>query len=72
MTYDIKEMVRDGRLVRFTRYFDGNLYYRTETGFEFPVPLEDTRGATFMAEDKAILFMRFIRKAIAERSESLE
>lgn len=58
----IKEMVADGRKVRFVRYRKNELWYSTECGFEFPVPLEDAGDATFLAEDKAMLFMRYIRK----------
>jgi hypothetical protein len=72
MTQNIKEMIKDGKLVHFTKYRQGNLYYRTESGFEFPVPLEDIGDATFLAEDKAILFMRYIRKALAERVDGNE
>ncbi len=60
----IKELVKDNT-VRFTHYFDGDLWYEVVVGdFQFPVPLEDTGTATFLAEDKAILFMRYIRKHI--------
>jgi hypothetical protein len=47
---------------RFDFYREGNLYYKTDTGLQFPVPLSDTQGATFLAEDKSIFFMRWIRK----------
>ena len=60
----IKDMVKDGKRVRFTKYLDGNLYYKTEDDFEFPVPISDIGNATFLAEDKAILFMRYIRKQV--------
>ena len=43
-------------------YFDGNLWYCTETNFSFIVPISDTGTATFLATDKGILFMRYIRK----------
>jgi hypothetical protein len=43
----------------------GELWYTTETGFEFPVPIGDCGDGTFLSEDKAILFMRYIRKHIA-------
>lgn len=58
----IKDMVKDNKKVRFSFYRDGQLFYRTESGFEFPVPIDDIGNATFLAEDKAILFMRYIRK----------
>lgn len=57
----ILERVKD-KIVRFAFYRDGNLWYSCEDGFVFPVPLDDIGTATFMAKDKAILFMRYIRK----------
>ena len=58
----IKEMVRDHKKVRFSFYRDKELWYTTENGFEFPVPIEDVGNAKFMADDRALLFMRYIRK----------
>lgn len=58
----IKDMVANGRKVRFTHYKSGELWYVTETGFAFPVPIADTVDASFLAEDKAMLFMRYIKK----------
>lgn len=62
---DIKEMVKDGKKVNFVRYRQKELWYVTETGFEFPVPIDDTGDGIFLAQDKAMLFMRYIRKHIA-------
>lgn len=64
MIYNIKDMVRDGKRVQFSRYRHGELIYVTECGFEFPVPIDDTGDGVFLAEDKAMLFMRYIRKQI--------
>ena len=58
----LKEMVSDNKQVYFVKYFDGNLWYATEDGFQFPVPIKDIGIATFLAQDKALLFMRYIRK----------
>lgn len=60
----IKDMVGGDRKVSFTFYRDKNLWYVTECGFEFPVPIEDIGNATFLNEDRAMLFMRWIRKHI--------
>ena len=57
-------MVSNGKRVNFTHYFDGSLWYITDCGFNFPVTISDIGTATFNAEDKAILFMRYIRKHI--------
>lgn len=50
--------------VRFRFYRDGNLWYLTDSGFLFPVPTSDIGNATFLAVDKALLFMRYIRKQL--------
>lgn len=50
------------KIVTFTHYFDGNLWYETEDHFAFPVPISDIGNATFKATDYAPLFMRYIRK----------
>ena len=34
----------------------------------FPVPLTDIGDATLLATDKAMVFMRYIRKAIEEKT----
>ncbi len=61
----LKEMVINDQRVRFDFYRDGQLWYTTECGFRFPVPIDEAGTATFLAEDRAILFMRYIRKQMA-------
>ena len=60
----IKDIVKNQR-ARFVFYRDRTLWYQTDNGFEFPVPLDDVGGATFNADEKAILMMRYIRKHLA-------
>ncbi len=57
-------------VVKFKFFRDNNLYYETETGLTFPVPIEDIGNATFLCEDKALLFMRYIRKFLNKIEES--
>jgi hypothetical protein len=67
----IKDMIK-GR-AKFSHFKDGELWYKTEIGdFEFPIPISDTSGATFLAEDKAIFFMRWIRKHAKTITDSLD
>jgi len=66
----LKEMIVDGQKVRFSFYRDSQLWYQTECGFLFPVPISDAGTATFLSEDRAILFMRYIRKQIAVCDEA--
>lgn len=66
---NIKEMIykedKTKKKVEFLRYFDGALHYKTECGFEFPVPVSDIGTATFNAIEDAPLLMRYIRKQIS-------
>jgi hypothetical protein len=50
--------------VKFLFYRANNLYYVTDSGVQFPVPIEEANhdSATFNAEDKAIHYMRWIRR----------
>jgi len=51
--------------VHFDFYRDGEMWYKTDSGFIFPVSIKDTKeigNATFLRDDKAIFFMRYIRK----------
>lgn len=58
----IKDMVSGGKMVKLTRYQRGDVWYITDCGFEFPVPISDVGDAALLAEDKAMLLMRYIRK----------
>ena len=60
----LKEMVSDNKKVKFIFYRDMALHYETEDGFIFPVPVDDASSATFGAEEKAMLMMRYIRKQV--------
>jgi hypothetical protein len=71
-TRTIKQMVENNQRVRFRFYRDGQLWYATECDFEFPVPVSEAGTATFFAEDKAILFMRYIRKHMEFLKKSME
>lgn len=71
MKLTIKEIVKNNH-VKFKRYRKGILYYCVEVlnendelkSYEFPVPIEDCGDADFYWCDKAILFMRYIRKSL--------
>jgi|688.fasta_scaffold2510376_1 hypothetical protein len=76
MKLTIKQIV-DKNYVRFVEYRKGILYYNVvvignglpedECGlYRFPVPIEDCGDATFQNHDKAIYFMRYIRKAVED------
>jgi len=66
----LKEIVK-GNKVYFSYYRTGNLFYNVEVDdktYEFSVPISDTGEASFEKEDKAILYMRYIRKALNDKT----
>ena len=65
-TVVIKEHVNQGQKVHFQYFRDSEFWYRTDKGLLFPVSLAEAQvgHATFLADDKAIYFMRWIRRYI--------
>ncbi len=70
--YNIKDMVTDNKKAKFIFYKMNELWYETETGFKFPVPIDDTGDGVFQAEEKALLLMRYIRKHVAMLEDAEE
>ena len=64
----VKDHVTGNQLVHFKYYREGILFYETDLGLLFEVPISDTGNGNFNAEEKAINFMRWIRPQI-ERNE---
>jgi len=64
----LKELIK-GKKVHFKYYREGELWYETDDGFDFPIPVSDTGTGIFKAEDTAVQFMRWIRKQLAVRDE---
>ena len=68
MSIDVKQVI-SGNTVRFVRLRKGTAFYAVVVNgstFEFPVDLADVGDATLLAEDKAVLFMRYIRSAMED------
>lgn len=69
---DLKSLVAHGKTVKFVRYCKNELWYQTDCGFEFPVPIEDTGDGVFEASDKAMIMMRYIRKHLVNMEKGLQ
>ena len=71
MSHDLKAIIRDGNKAKFSHYRDGNFFYMVKVhaqAYSFPIPIEDAKGTTMFAEFKAITLMRWIRKAIEDKT----
>ena len=50
---NVKDIVKNQK-ARFVFYRDRALFYETDDGFQFPVPVDEAGSATFNAEEKAV------------------
>ena len=66
----VKELVK-GKKVHFNFYRQGILYYETDDGFLFEVPTDDVGTAAMLKDDKAILYMRWIRKQLEANKQGM-
>lgn len=58
-----------GKVV-FQYFQDDRLYYKClYDGFIFPVPVSDCKGARFRAEEKGLLFLRWIGRYMKDIEE---
>lgn len=57
--------------VNFQFYRKGQLFYKTDSGLEFTVPVDDCGDGVFLTTDKAVLFMRYIRKQLEANAAGL-
>ena len=74
MTYDLKAIVSNDNKASFSHYRDGNFFYVVtvqDQKYSFPIPVEDAKGTTLFVEFKAITLMRWIRKALEDRTFQL-
>lgn len=69
---NIKRAVKNGGKVKFKYYFDGRLFYKTDFSEVFSVPVSDCGDAKFLPIDKAMLFMRYMRKHNDDIKENLK
>lgn len=65
MNFDIKTHIRGTS--SFSYYKEGMLWYQTsDSDLLFPVPISDAGTAQFLATEKSMLMMRYIRKYLAD------
>ena len=66
MTMEVGKILEDNVTVRFMFFLSGKLWYRTESGFKFPVSIKGSKQSVFLNEDRANRFYPYI-KAHAEK-----
>jgi hypothetical protein len=74
MSISLKTIVADNNKALFSHYRDENFFYVVVVEgkkYSFPISLEEAKGATMLAEFKAITLMRWIRKALEAKTFQL-
>jgi hypothetical protein len=54
----IKSKTKDGSAVTFVGYRNGEFWYRTAPGFEYPAPASHSEEAVLLAQARAMQFLR--------------
>jgi len=68
----VKDYVKNNQKVYFQFYRQNILYYKTEDDtLLFEVPISDVGTGLMSREDKAILYMRWIRKQLEANEQGL-
>jgi len=63
---NVSKILENNESVSFMFFLSGKLWYRTESGFKFPVPIKGSGQSVFLNEDRANRFYPYI-KAHAEK-----
>ncbi len=65
-TVKLIDLVKDNKKLKFSFFRDNEFWFEQEDGFRFPISLEEILASrvTILAEDKALLYMRWMRKYI--------
>ena len=64
--------VNHDQKVKFKFFQKGVLFYETELGLVFEVPASETGTGSFGAEEKAIMFMKWIARQLKKNDEALK
>ena len=58
---NVDNILKNNESVRFIFFLSGKLWYRTESGFKFPVPIKGSGQSVFLSEDRANRFYPYIK-----------
>ncbi len=68
MAWNLIDIIKD-KNAHFKQYRNDTLYYETDDGFVFEVPVKDLGGACVNATEKASVFMKWIKKALDQNKD---
>jgi hypothetical protein len=71
--FDLKVLVKESCHLKCICDVDGETaaVYVTDTGFKFPVPVQDMKGGTFNLVERGFTLMKWMRKAVTSVNAAL-
>lgn len=63
-TKTLKQLIENNNQAYFVSYQQNKLIYKTACGFSFTVPVVDLGDAKINAQEKASVFMKWIKKEL--------
>ncbi len=70
MMKSVDKILNDNESVSFMFFMSGKLWYRTESGFKFPVPIRGSKQSVFLNEDRANRFYPYIKAHVEKLNKS--
>jgi hypothetical protein len=58
-----------GKAAVFVEFHGGNLFYEIDGKFRFPVPVDELQGTSVLSEEKASVFMKWVKRALKQIQE---
>ncbi|MEM7401423.1 MAG: hypothetical protein AAF304_05675 [Pseudomonadota bacterium] len=68
----LEKILQDNENVRFMFFLSGKLWYRTDSGFKFPVPIKGSGQSVFLNEDRVNRFYPYIKAHAQKLDEKSE
>lgn len=65
----VREHVEKNQKAQFEFYRGSTLYYRTDKGLLFEIPVSETGDAVFKNQERAIILMKWIRRQLEENEK---
>ena len=69
---NIEKVIQNNESVSFMFFLSGKLWYRTESGFKFPVPIKGSGQSVFLNEDRVNRFYPYIKAHAQKLNEKLD
>lgn len=64
--FNLKDLIKDGKTAKFKQFRLNTLYYETQEGFVFAIPIHELGESTLLAEERCASLMKWIKRALED------